>query len=229
METQKPKKALRGLFSRTEPEITEPAPSPSVLAPSTPINSPTALTTNSFAPLELTPPSTPTSVPSVVPDLTSSPDPVIAPSEKKHLNRLASAPTKTFDTTVSFSGKSNASSIALDEKNKESEVDANTDTSFNIRPPSLETQSQSKILPPVSPTITTKEEASAPYSFVKIQYNLDGFKAERTNWKEADYISFIHRIDQAQTDAFFLKGKLIAETKERFYLNSKQGWAVFCD
>ncbi|MES2614368.1 MAG: hypothetical protein V4591_03025 [Bdellovibrionota bacterium] len=70
---------------------------------------------------------------------------------------------------------------------------------------------------------------TAPYSFVKIQYNLDLFKAERGSWQEQDYISFINKIDQAQTDAFFLKGKLVSEIKGRFYLDNKRGWAIFCD
>ena len=72
-------------------------------------------------------------------------------------------------------------------------------------------------------------ETNPTYSFVKIQYNLDLFKAERGTWQEHDYISFINRIDQAQTDAFFLKGRLVSEIKERFYLDNKRGWALFCD
>ncbi len=74
-----------------------------------------------------------------------------------------------------------------------------------------------------------KKDNTAPYSFVKIQYNLNHFKEERKIWKENDYIEFINRIDQAQTDAFFLKGKLVSEIKEKFYLNNKKGWILFCD
>ncbi len=72
-------------------------------------------------------------------------------------------------------------------------------------------------------------DSATPYSFTKIQYNLNLFKAERTNWNENDYISFINKIDQSQTDAFFLKGRLISEIKERFYFENKKGWSLFCD
>lgn len=80
-----------------------------------------------------------------------------------------------------------------------------------------------------NPIAVKSEGNSAPYSFVKIQYNLDVFKAERGGWQEQDYISFINRIDQAQTDAFFLKGRLVTEVKERFYVDNKRGWALFCE
>jgi len=63
----------------------------------------------------------------------------------------------------------------------------------------------------------------------KVPKYYDSLLNDRTPWKEDEYVSFIQRIDQAQTDAFFLKGKLISEVKEKFYVNNKRGWVQFCD
>jgi flagellar basal body rod protein FlgB len=62
----------------------------------------------------------------------------------------------------------------------------------------------------------------------KIQYNFEYLKQERQNWVKDDYVSFLKRIDNAQTEAFLLKGKLISEVKNRFYENNKNGWNHFC-
>lgn len=70
---------------------------------------------------------------------------------------------------------------------------------------------------------------SAEYSITKIQYNFERLKLERNKWDKSEYINFIHRIDNAQTEAFFLKGKLIGEIKERFYEGNKTGWRNFCE
>ncbi len=76
---------------------------------------------------------------------------------------------------------------------------------------------------------STSKDKKPSYSFIRIQCQDDLFKSERAQWAEKDYISFIYRIEQAQTDAFFLKGRLISEIKERFYINNKKGWADFCE
>lgn len=62
-----------------------------------------------------------------------------------------------------------------------------------------------------------------------IQYNFERHRTERTIWQESDYIRFLQRIDKAQTEAFFLKGKLITEVKDRFYAVNRIGWRSFCE
>ncbi|WP_186646716.1 hypothetical protein [Fluviispira vulneris] len=67
------------------------------------------------------------------------------------------------------------------------------------------------------------------YTITKIQYNFDRLRSERNNWSQSEYVSFLNRIDNAQTEAFFLKGKLIAEVKNRFFEGNKTGWKNFCE
>ena len=135
MDAQKPKKALRGLFSRTEPEQ---------------------------------------------PSITNS-EPVI---QKQELNLTGS-------------------------------VD-------NVKKPLILEDIEIK----TEPTIEKKDIA---YTVTKIQYNFDRLRQERNKWDKNEYISFLNRIDNAQTEAFFLKGKLIGEIKERFYEGNRVGWKNFCD
>jgi hypothetical protein len=78
----------------------------------------------------------------------------------------------------------------------------------------------------IEPTIEKKDIA---YTVTKIQYNFDRLRQERNKWDKNEYISFLNRIDNAQTEAFFLKGKLIGEIKERFYEGNRTGWKNFCD
>ena len=73
------------------------------------------------------------------------------------------------------------------------------------------------------------ETKQGDYSITKIQYNFERLKLERNKWDKSEYINFIHRIDNAQTEAFFLKGKLIGEMKQRFYEGNKNGWKYFCE
>lgn len=59
-----------------------------------------------------------------------------------------------------------------------------------------------------------------------------GFNAtavDRSTWLEDEYLAYIRRIDQAQTEAFLLKGKLLEEVKRRFFEDSKTGWKRFCE
>ncbi|KAB8030656.1 hypothetical protein [Fluviispira multicolorata] len=67
------------------------------------------------------------------------------------------------------------------------------------------------------------------YTITKIQYNFDRLRSERNSWNKHEYVNFLTRIDNAQTEAFFLKGKLIAEIKERFFEGNKMGWKNFCE
>ncbi len=152
MNDQKPKKALRGLFSRTEPESTMSAESPFL---------------QRQMPQE------------------------IQPSQESSLSAQLDSPTTPVE-------------------HKKSET-------------------------PPSPTMSMLNVESIPQSrplenpHFELKYNQDLFKSERGQWKENDYITFIHKIDQAQTDAFFLKGKLVSEIKDKFYLDNKKGWTQFCE
>jgi hypothetical protein len=73
------------------------------------------------------------------------------------------------------------------------------------------------------------EKKDLAYTVTKIQYQFDAQKIERNTWSKNEYISFLNRIDNAQTEAFFLKGKMISEIKERFYASNKNGWKQFCE
>ncbi len=86
-----------------------------------------------------------------------------------------------------------------------------------------------QLLTPNETSLHTSEKKNNEYSITKIQYNFDRLKLERNNWDKSEYINFIHRIDNAQTEAFFLKGKLISEIKIRFYEGNKNGWKNFCE
>lgn len=63
----------------------------------------------------------------------------------------------------------------------------------------------------------------------KVNYNFEMHKSDREEWQADQYVDFIKRIDTAQTEAFFLKGKLLEEAKRRFFENNKVGWAQFCE
>jgi hypothetical protein len=184
MEPQKPKKALRHLFTKTEPN-----------------EDGTTLENNE-----------------------STPSPEIS-STQMNLQRSAEAITRTKSGATSRIDSEEPTIMPL--VNETEATSHNDETVQQLKTESSITKS-SEIEIQSSPLAKEKEEG-APYSFVKIQYNLDLFQAERGTWQEQDYISFINRIDQAQTDAFFLKGRLVSEVKERFYLNNKKGWILFCD
>jgi len=62
-----------------------------------------------------------------------------------------------------------------------------------------------------------------------IQYNFEAMKSIREGWQESDYVQFLKRLDTLQTEAFLLRGKLLAEAKMRFFETNKLGWAAFCD
>lgn len=64
---------------------------------------------------------------------------------------------------------------------------------------------------------------------ITVHYNFAAMRSERDNWVEGDYARFLNRLDLVQTEAFFLKGKLLSEAKERFFETNKTGWAHFCD
>ena len=64
---------------------------------------------------------------------------------------------------------------------------------------------------------------------LKLQYNFNNACAERQNWSQQEYLSLITRIDNAQTEAFLLKGKLLDEVKRRFFEDNKSGWKNFCE
>ena len=72
-------------------------------------------------------------------------------------------------------------------------------------------------------------ETVANDALLKIQYNFDRLRDERSKWHQGEYLAFIRRLDSAQTEAFLLKGKLLDEVKRRFFEDSKTGWKGFCE
>jgi hypothetical protein len=97
----------------------------------------------------------------------------------------------------------------------------------NVEEPIVSKEIVSKEI--VSKQEINNEKKDLPYTVTKIQYNFDRLRQERNQWDKNEYISFLNRIDNAQTEAFFLKGKLIGEIKERFYEGNRVGWKNFCD
>ncbi|MCA2960721.1 MAG: hypothetical protein IOD12_10745 [Silvanigrellales bacterium] len=75
----------------------------------------------------------------------------------------------------------------------------------------------------------TERELSAAGALGAVVRGFTATVVERNSWEEYDYLDCIRRIDQAQTEAFLLKGKLLEEVKRRFFLDNKQGWKNFCD
>lgn len=73
------------------------------------------------------------------------------------------------------------------------------------------------------------EQNPAAERIMQVQYNFESMRAARDAWQEKDYAVFLRRLDAIQTEAFILKGKLLAEAKNRFYETNKLGWAEFCD
>lgn len=76
--------------------------------------------------------------------------------------------------------------------------------------------------------VTVMEEAPSD-RIMQVQYNFESMRPARDTWQEQDYAQFLRRLDAIQTEAFILKGKLLAEAKNRFYETNKLGWAEFCD
>lgn len=111
----------------------------------------------------------------------------------------------------------------------EQTIEENLNINKNINE-SLQDVHQSLVLPnedSISQAPSDTDELK--YKITTIQYNFDRLRKERNNWDKNEYISFLNRIDNAQTEAFFLKGRLINEIKIKFYEGNKIGWKNFCD
>jgi hypothetical protein len=63
----------------------------------------------------------------------------------------------------------------------------------------------------------------------QLRQSFDSQAPSRMRWQESDYVQLIKRLDQIQTEAFILKGKLLSESKDKFFATNKSGWAQFCD
>jgi hypothetical protein len=79
---------------------------------------------------------------------------------------------------------------------------------------------------PITPEVHNANVAAA---VLNIQYNFEVGRVERETWREPEYVEFIRRIDVAQAEAFFLKGKLLGEVKDRFYVENRTGWKGFSE
>lgn len=75
----------------------------------------------------------------------------------------------------------------------------------------------------------TRRETEIADAVTRVNYNFEASKEERQKWHSDQYINFIRRIDNAQTEAFFLKGKLLDEAKKRYFEDNKVGWKNFCE
>lgn len=181
---QKPKKALRGLFTRTEPALA-------------------SMTAEEAA-------SRPEPEASVVPKPLSE----AMPSEVMASNAIASS-------------QADAPQAATIESPKEPEFALEVAPTALIQHTVL-TESGCDVTSPETQQ-TLARELSAAESLGQVVRGFTDSVVERSNWEEYDYLDCIRRIDQAQTEAFLLKGKLLEEVKRRFFLDNKQGWKNFCD
>ncbi len=180
MDIQKPKKALRGLFSRTEPEIQpEENKQTQIINLSLPQNE-------------------------IVPKLDS--------------NLKSKIEEKNISTHLNTMEVSSQASPKIDIQSQDAAIEVIKNENEMVVLDSDNT--------PSNPILEKKDLA---YTVTKIQYNFERLRLERNKWDKNEYISFLNRIDNAQTEAFFLKGKLIGEIKDRFYEGNKVGWKSFCD
>jgi hypothetical protein len=79
----------------------------------------------------------------------------------------------------------------------------------------------------VAPTLPVSVQTQD--RIMNIQYNFDLMRSTRESWNETDYAEFLRRLDALQTEAFILRGKLLAEAKDRFFETNKTGWAEYCE
>lgn len=83
---------------------------------------------------------------------------------------------------------------------------------------------------PVTVSATPEEFGEQlAHAIRNLQDNFEKLESTRNIWSQDQYTNFIRRLDVAQTEAFFLKGKLLQEVKNKFYEESKQGWKSYCE
>ena len=66
-------------------------------------------------------------------------------------------------------------------------------------------------------------------NIAQLRESFDAQATSRNKWIASDYSELIQKLDRLQTEAFILKGKLLAEAKQRFFASNKLGWAEFCE
>jgi hypothetical protein len=95
----------------------------------------------------------------------------------------------------------------------------------NVETPVMAPAAASIPTPPViHPSIPAQESR-----VMDIHYNFDQMRPARESWQEHDYAHFLRQINAVQTEAFFLRGKLLSEVKNRFFETNKVGWAQYCE
>jgi hypothetical protein len=224
----KPKKALRGLFARTEPTPAEDVASHRSLKKALGIRETTPKATENeeeavqravAAPAFIEPEVTP------VVDVTSHPELDVKPA----LETTPEIPVQVEREIVAEA----LSSVV------EPELEAAIEVASVAAEPVME--EVAPIMKEVAPAfdeplvvvapVATPEahNANVARAVANIQYNFNLSREDRETWAEGEYIDCIRRIDVAQAEAFFLKGKLLGEVKDRFYLENKVGWKTFSE
>lgn len=92
------------------------------------------------------------------------------------------------------------------------------------QPPSTQVVSSPELVPHVERAVAVQDQR-----IMAIQYNFDAMRTVREEWLQRDYVEFLKKLDQLQTEAFLLRGKLLGEAKSRFFEENKTGWAEFCE
>ena len=104
----------------------------------------------------------------------------------------------------------------------------------SVSPPAILTKQA--VSTPDNPSTTTpqlkgeseKEESNS--GLQSIQKLFSENTSQRETWNISRYKELILRVDRSQTEAFFLKGKLLEEVKTKFFsdLEREQNWKDFC-
>lgn len=210
---KKPKKALRGLISRTEPDP-ERETRPASKAP------PVKATAVKAAPIKAPAAKVPPAKPKLErPGASARPEhPTVLSAEAAFIPAPAPAP-------------AGAEGLHMEETEPEAQVEA-TPAYQGIPPehetPVLEALADVPAAENLAP-MPRAARAEMPATLLDVRNAFVSTAADRAAWNEGQYTEMIRRIDAAQTDAFLLKGKLLAEMKRRFYEDSSTGWKQFCE
>ncbi len=217
----KPKKALRGLFARTEPTVAEDVTSHRSIKKAlgireTPVVEASDEDVTSHLPVVEE--SLLTEAVSAEPEITVE-NSVTAPASLEPSDELVSEAVsiESMDALVQEVPASDATTIEA--SCAETVVEVAVEVAMEV----------AVAMPAQQVSTPEVHNANVAAAVANIQYNFNLSREDREAWAEKEYIECIRRIDVAQAEAFFLKGKLLGEVKDRFYQENKTGWKGFAE
>lgn len=81
----------------------------------------------------------------------------------------------------------------------------------------------------LAPSSNDEHFGNVAAAITRVRQGFDDNRLNREHWSEDEYVETIRRLDVAQTEAFFLKGKLLMEAKERYFEDNRRGWRNFAE